>query len=404
MAFLNTDLIAKAALAQFENNTPFAMTGSRRYENEFLSGGYKYGDSVRLRKVNNFIAGDGQSITPTGVDQAVETLTINHQYNNGGVSITSKDLTLKLEDFTQEILRPSIMSIITKMETDIGTSAEQNLNFFAGSPSSYINSFSTVDTVGAQMMELGIPMYDSYFALSPRDGSALKSASLSQFVPSTNEDIAKESSLGRYSYWDFYQSQNIKTHTAGVGPVTYPSDTLTVNGAVSSGNTIVLAGATASITNYFRAGDVISIAGVYSVNPISLQSTGQNMQFVITAAANSSAGGAVTITVAPEIISDSTNVRMNVSNAVPNGAAVTAYASHKVNVAYTKRSLDIICPPMDKGAYPFSSVATDPKTGISLRVAMQSDILTDANIMRIDMLAGFLWHPQYAIRVMSKIN
>ena len=163
----------------------------------------------------------------------------------------------------------------------------------------------------------------------------------------------------------------------------------------------MLAGATGGVTDYFVAGDVISIAGVESVNPVGRKSTGQNMQFVITANASSTGGGAVTISVSPSIISDATNPNRNVSNAVPNSAAVTVVGSHNVNVAYPMRGLDVVCPPLYKLQVPYSSVAVDEETGLSLAVTQTGDILGYQNYMRIDLLCGFKWHPQYCVRVLS---
>ena len=238
-------------------------------------------------------------------------------------------------------------------------------------------------------------------AITVRDGSALKSALLNNFTPVFNEDIVRTSAIGHLSYFDVFQSQNIAYHTAGAGPRLYSSDALLVNGAVASGNTITLDGATVSITNYFLPGDVISIAGVQSVNPVGRKKTGQNMQFVVTAAANSSAGGAVVIQVQPEIISDTNNPNRNVSNPIPDNAVVTMVGSHNVNVAYPERALDIVCPPLYKLEVPQASVAVDETTGLSLAVTQSGDITSYQNYMRIDILCGFKWHPQYAVRVVS---
>jgi hypothetical protein len=125
------------------------------------------------------------------------------------------------------------------------------------------------------------------------------------------------------------------------------------------------------------------------------------MQFVITAAASSSGGGAITITVSPTIISDTSNPLQNVSNAIPNGAAVTVVPSYNINIAYPSRGLDIVCPPLYKLQVPYSSVAIDPETGLSLAVTQTGDIQGYQNLMRIDLLCGFKWHPQYAVKLLS---
>lgn len=398
---ITTDLVSNTALARFANNCPWVMTASRVYQSDFVNAGYKIGDTLQVRRQNHFIVGDGSVATPQSIQETVESLTIAHQYN-ALISYNIQDLTLRIEDFDRLFISPAIQEIITRMETDIGVAAEQNLNFFVGTAGTPINSYQAIDIAGAKLLEQGVNIAnDAYCSITVRDGSSLKSGIQQGFTPMLNDEIARSSALGHLSYFDVFQSQNIKRHIAGDGPRLHAADTLLVNGAVSSGNIIVLAGATASVTNYFAAGDVISIAGVQSVNPVGRASTGQDMQFVITANASSSAGGAISIQVSPSIISDTTNSNQNVSNAIPNNAAVTMVGSHNVNTAYPMRALDIVCPPLQKLQVPYASVATDPTTGLSLAITQTGDIQAYQNYMRIDLLCGFKWHPQYAVRILS---
>ncbi len=399
--FITTQLVSNTALAMFANNSPFVMTGSRIYQDDFQNSGYKIGDTLQVRRQNQFIVGDGATAVPQDIIETVENIVIQHQYH-ALIAYTVQDLTLRIEDFSRMFIQPAIQTIVTQMERDICADAEQELYLFQGAAGTPINSFNTVDLAGAKLLEQGVNIAsDAYLAMTVRDGSSLKSALLNNFTPVFNEEIVRQSAIGHLSYFDIFQSQNIVKHVAGAGPLLHPGDALTVNGAVSSGNTIVLAGATAGVTNYFLPGDLISIAGVNSVNPLSRKSTGQNMQFVITQAANSSGGGAVTITVSPSIISATSSPLQNVDVPVPNGAAVTMVPSYNVNVAYPARALDIVCPPLYKLQVPYSSVAVDPETGLSLAVTQTGDILGYQNLMRIDILCGFKWHPQYAVKLLS---
>lgn len=399
--FITTQLVSNTALAMFANNAPFVMTASRIYQDDFQSSGYKIGDTLQVRRQNNFVVGDGSTAVPQNIIETVENITVAHQYH-ALIAYTIQDLSLRIEDFSRMFIQPAIQNIISQMERDISAAAEQSLYFFTGTAGTPINSFATVDTAGAKLLEQGVNISsDAYLAMTVRDGSSLKSALLNNFTPVFNEDIVRQSAIGHLSYFDIFQSQNIVRHTAGAGPTLHSGDSLTVNGAVSSGNTIVLAGATAGVTNYFLPGDLISIAGVHSVNPLSRASTGQNMQFVITQPANSSGGGAVTITVSPTIISDTGSPLQNVDVPVPDTAAVTVVPSYNVNVAYPSRALDIVCPPLYKLQVPYASVSIDPETGLSLAVTQTGDILGYQNFMRLDLLCGFLWHAQYATKVLS---
>ena len=399
--FITTDLVSNTALAMFANNSPFIMTASRIYQDDFVASGYKIGDTLQVRRQNHFIVGDGSVATPQSIIETVETIVIAHQYH-ALIAYTIQDLSLRIEDFSRIFIAPAIQEIITQMEKDISDASEQELNFFTGTAGVAINSFTTVDTAGAKLLEQGVNIAsDAYLAMTVRDGSSLKGALLNNFTPVFNEDIVRSSAIGHLSYFDIFQSQNIKHHVAGAGPTLYSADTLLVNGAVASGTTIVMDGATAGITDYFVVGDLISIAGVESVNPVGRAATGQDMQFVITANANSDGGGNITVSVSPSIISDTANPNRNVSNAVPNNAPVTMVGSHNVNVAYPSRALDIVCPPLYKLQVPYASVAVDPETGLSLAVTQTGDILGYQNYMRLDLLCGFKWHQQYATVVLS---
>lgn len=399
--YINTQLVSNTALAMFANNAPYVMSGSRIYQDDFQSSGYKIGDTLQVRRQNNFIIGDGSTATPQAIIETVENITVSHQYH-ALIAYTVQDLSLRIEDFSRMFIQPAIQNMITQMERDISASAELELNYFSGNAGTPINSFGTVDLAGAKLLEQGVNISsDAYVAMTVRDGSSLKQGLQNMFTPVLNEEIVRQSAIGHLSYFDIFQSQNIVRHIAGAGPTLHPGDTLTVNGDVSSGNTIVLAGASNSVTNYFLPGDLISIAGVYSVNPLSRASTGQNMQFVVTQAASSSGGGAITLQVNPTIISDTSSPLQNVSNAVPNGAAVTVQPSYNVNVAYPSRALDIVCPPLYKLQVPYAAVSVDPETGLSIAVTQSGDILGYQNLMRIDLLCGFKWHSQYALKLLS---
>jgi hypothetical protein len=399
--FINTQLVSNTALAMFANNAPFVMTGSRIYQDDFQSSGYKIGDTLQVRRQNNFIVGDGSTAVPQDIIETVENIVVAHQYH-ALIAYTVQDLSLRIEDFSRMFIQPAIQNIVTQMERDICAAAELELYFFSGTAGTPINSFQSVDLAGAKLLEQGVNIAsDAYLAMTVRDGSSLKSALLNNFTPVFNEDIVRQSAIGHLSYFDIFQSQNIVNHIAGDGPRLTPGDALLINGAVSSGSTLVMDGATINVTNYFLPGDLISVAGVSSVNPLSRQSTGQDMQFVVTAAASSNGTGDITVSVSPVIISSTSSPLQNVSNAVPEEAVGTKVGSYHCKVAYPALALDIVCPPLYKLQVPYSSVAIDPETGLSLAVTQTGDILGYQNLMRIDILCGFKWHGQYAAKLLS---
>lgn len=72
------------------------------------------------------------------------------------------------------------------------------------------------------------------------------------------------------------------------------SGTPLVNGADQTGKTLILDGATPSITGWARAGDIINIAG-------------QTKVYLVTADANSDGSGNVTLPIYPPLISSPAN-------------------------------------------------------------------------------------------------
>lgn len=401
--FSTTELVANLALAKFVNNNSLVMTANRGYQSDFQMPDYRIGDSVNIRKQNHYNVGDGRITSVQDVLEEVETLVVDHQFNTA-IQYSSKELSLEvdtnLDRFSERYIDPAIQEIVHTMETTIADEAVNALNFLVGAAGTPINSFAAVDLAGAKMLEQAMPILDNaYMALSVRDASALKASLQNAFNDTLNDDISFKSALGHLSYFDIFQNQAIARHAVGSG-----AGTPLVNGAVTSGATVVLDGLTPSAPNVFRRGDVVTFAGVNSVNPVGRADTGQLMQFAIQADVSADGGGNATITIDPPVISDPANPRRNVTIAIPNNAAVVladAGATQNVNVAYAARGLDIVIPPLQRLDVVESYVKTDTDANVSVRVSKQGDIINDVNVLRLDVLFGLKWHPEYAIKVVS---
>lgn len=406
--FSTTELVSNIALAKFINNNSMVMTANRGYEGDFKMADYKIGDSLNIRKQNHFIVGDGRIGTVQDVIEETETLTIDHQFHTL-IEYSSKELTLEIDDglerFAERYVDPAIQEITHQMEVQLALDAVNELNFATGTPGTPVNSFAAVDLTGAKMLEQAMPLYpNAYMALSVRDASALKASLQNAFNDTLNDDISFYSKLGRLSYFDIFQNQAIQRHTTGSldgSPV--------VNGAVTSGNVIVMDSATPNTADIFKQGDVVTFVGTNSVNPVGRADTGQLMQFVVLADADSDGGGNVTITVSPTIVSDVANPRRNVSAAIADGAVVSVLGvvapgtpvTYNVNTAYSARGLDVVVPPLERLDIPESYVKTDSDANVSIRVSKQGDILNDINVLRLDVLWGAKWHDQYAVKLVS---
>jgi hypothetical protein len=204
---------------------------------------------------------------------------------------------------------------------------------------------------------------------------------------------------GVLGYDEINMSQSIAQHTTGSRSAT---DTILVNGAVTTqgATTLALDGGTGSAT--FAVGDVFTIAGVFSVNPQTRQSTGSLQQFTVTALATAASGAWSSVSVSPAMYTP-VNALATISAFPADNAVVTvlgtASTSYPQNLIYQKDAItfataDLLLP---QGV---DMASRQVHNGISLRVVRQYDINNDRMPCRIDVLYGFnAIRPAAAVRL-----
>jgi hypothetical protein len=172
----------------------------------------------------------------------------------------------------------------------------------------------------------------------------------------------------------------------------------------SATTSLVTDGWTAAAALRLNAGDVITIGGVFAVNPETKQSTGTLRQFVVTANTSSDAGGAATIVISPAIIASGAyqNVTArpadNAAVTVVSGAANTAYAQ---NILWHRDAVTFVSPELELpgGMDMASSASMADEGGISLRFVRGFDIVNNRRISRFDVLwGGAVTIPQWCVR------
>lgn len=408
-----SQLVANRGLAQFKFETPYTMTADRSYQMDFENKTYDSGESVQVRRPNLFIGQRGNVLPPQAIVESTTFISVGLPYGlNIAVDSTEAALEMTKNDelYAQRYTDPIIKALASSLEVDIANAGLTQVNYFAGSPNSSFSDFSLIDAVDAQMAVLNMPTNDDVsMVLQSYDLSALKSSNQNAFNNTLNDDISFYSRLGRYSRFNMYRSSYALRHVCGSG-----AGTPLVNGAVTSGFTINMDGFTASSPNVIRKGDIIQIgnladaSGVQSVQPRTRSATGQLMTFTASEDYNSNGAGQVVFQIAaPDlgIISDPTNPRVNVSQALPDNAAVTivgAGSSYNVAYAYTSRGLALVMPKMMRNSSPYCALAEDSKSKISLRITKAWDQQNGLDSTRVDFLAGFKFFDQYCIKIISK--
>ena len=148
-------------------------------------------------------------------------------------------------------------------------------------------------------------------------------------------------------------------------------------------------GWTAGVAGLLNVGDVLTIAGVHTVNPMNLQSTGSLQNFVVNSVAASDGSGNSTLAISPAIVPSGAFQTVDVAPA--NGATITVLGtkntSYAQNLGFVRDAFGLVMVPMElPQGVDFSARQT--WKGISLRIVRAYSINDDVMPCRIDVLYG----------------
>ena len=395
-------------VADFHNNLTIAGTANTDYEGAFTGQAWSTGGSIKVPMPVNYIPADGATISsvPDIVENSI-TLTVSYR-KNIAIGMTSKELTFDGDvKKTERFIAPIGKDLANLVEYQLGEAVRLAAYNHTGTAGTAPNSYASGAAAQSKMNNLGIRNSDRYFGLAEKSYLSLISAGTLQNSNdvSMTSKISKDYMLNRLAAMTTYHSLYVPTQVAGVGnanetPANGAVAAGTVKTTVTSGNSIVVTGLKASETGVFNPGDKITIAGVYKVNPISLNTLPDLMQFVITdaAAVDSDSSGECTITVSPTIISSSTSPYRNISNTsgIPatsaislatanTGAGSTTKAAYDINIAYVPEAILFGAPPLvNPSDATILSQITDKETGISIRLLEYYEGAADRSVIRAD--------------------
>lgn len=303
-----------------------------------------------------------------------------------------------------EILAPVRQRIVTDLETELAKFMMNNGALSLGSPNTPINKWSDVAQTASFLKDLGVEEGENYAVMDPWSAQRLADAqsglhASDQLVRTAWEQAQIASNFGGIRA---LMSNGLASRTQGAfgGTLTVSATpTVTYNSVKDTYQfTVTLAGATASITGFLKAGDQIKFTSTYWLQQQSKQalyngSTPISFTATVLSDANSTAGGLVTVTLSGVPIYDTTNPQYNaVSRAVTAGDAVTvigtASQTMKPNLFYNKFFCGLGTIPLPKLNSIDSAVAT--YEGFSIRVHKYAD--GDANVqkMRFDLLPAYV--------------
>lgn len=391
--------MAKETLRHFENSCTLPKHTNHYYAKEFTNSMVRPGTSISIPKPARFAVTSGAVASFPDITEESTSLTVA-QYNSS-FAPTSLEMSVSVsrEQFSERYLKPMAIALASQVDAAGYTAALTTVYNAVGTPASVPSAVSTILNGKAKIKLMAAPKDDIAVVLNPQAEASMLDAMKGLLNPQS--DIAKQyqtGNLGPAYGMKWNSDELVGTRTVGT-----QGGTPTVNGAGQTGASLVTQAWSNSITNVVQAGDIFTIAGVYSVNPVTKVSTGVLQQFVVTAAANSSGAGAATISISPSIVTSGTTQTVSASPGA--GAAITMMGASAVtsatNLIFHKDALTLACiPPPTYGGLDKSAVEYDSETGIAIRFTQGQDITNDKLLCRADVFFGWaVPRPEWACRV-----
>lgn len=382
-------IVAKTSLAILENMLTFSKAVNRDWEDEFtsnMSRGYATGNTINIKKPPRYTYRAGRVAVPQSTVETTVPLTLSQ----GGcdLNFTSNERTLsltRLEDKIQAAIAPVVNEIDRQGLQLAHYSTYNTLNATGALPNTAALSIAAMTDMGRRLDEMAAPR-DRRRAMIANP--ALNGALVQGFGGYFNSQslISAQNREGmlqnnNYGFDSIGMDQNVDVHTNGAATAT------NINGAGQTGSTItVVAVAGGTLTR----GTVITLPGVFAVNPQSRQSTGVLANFVVT---SDVLVGATSIPISPAIVTSGAfqNVSASPTTAQPYVIVGAASTSYGTNVAFHKDAFTLAMvpmwmPPKGRGVI---DVAQETYEGFTLKVTEDYDIISDNSIMRIDVLFGW---------------
>lgn len=403
---LTISKITNEALMVLENELTFTSEVNREYDDQFAVVGAKIGSVVNVRRPARFRGTTGPALNVEDFNETYLPVTLTTQFHVD-TQLTTQDLALSMDMFSDRVLKPAISCIANKVDRDGLVMAKNNTANQVGTPGTLISALSTFLSAGAYLDSEGTPRDGRRcVVVEPFTSASIVDALKGLFVP---QDVIgqqyRKGLMGRDSGgMNWKLDQNVVSHTCGYAS---GATSLTMNGATQGLAAGWASTSTLSINNSannttLNQGDVIYIDGVFAVNPQNRQSYGQLRRFVVTADAAQVGAGNFNVTVSPALIYGGQFQNVSATNAASaavtvSGFVTTGAANAKVSPqnllfhrnAYTVAMADLELP---EGVH-FAGRASDKQVGLSIRVVRQYTINNDSIPTRLDVLYG--WAPLY---------
>lgn len=349
---LTPQIIANEALLVLTNNLVYAGLVHKDYSKEFV----KVGDTITVRKPATLVAKD--FVTEIS-EQEIEEIPITvkmDRHKDVSVQISSKEATLDLKDFSEQVVKPAMLALAQKVDEDLA-------NYLFGAAKTTVSATKVAPTNLADIASLAknldkkkAPRDDRHLVLSPDHLYRYAiTDNLSKVAYAGSSDALREAILGKLYSLNTYMDQNNPASTAPTSGTAV--GTIKVASSSDAGEVDITDGSAADAT--LLVGDGFVYNGIlyrFTENVTLAQSAKASMK------------------VSPAFPADVTAVAVPI---VRNSASV---AFHRNAVAFVNRQLEL---PM--GA-PNSAIASG--NDFNVRVVYGYDQKTKKDTISFDIIYG----------------
>lgn len=392
--FLTPSVFAQEALMHLENELVLGNFVHTDYSTEFQT----VGDTISIRRPTQYLGQDDNlDITSYREDitQGKTTISMNRTVTIP-VQIGAKERTLEFDRLSEDVIKPAVIRMKDRIESELAA-LYKGLYWFDGTAGTPLTTFDQLAQAGAKMTEVAIPTSDRRAFHAPTVAAKLANEVKNVYVTDKARKAYEKAQVGTYAGFDNFETAHAPVHTSGVA-----TGTPLVNGAAQNvtyaaskdswTQTLNTDGWTASTTGILKAGDVFTIDGVYSVNPVSKESTDRLQTFVVMADANSGAStGPAALTISPPIITS--GAYQTVTAAPADNAPITVVSGdqgdrNKQSLLLAPKCFGLVTRALDipQGSGVKTSTKTGNKTVISVTEFVDGNTL--AQTFRFDILFG----------------
>ena len=398
-SLITCNIVAKEALAILQNMLGFAANVNTDWQDEFsgnMSRGYAPGTTINIKRPPRYTYRAGRVAIPQVTTETTIPLTLSQGGTDLNFTGLEKTLLLKQFENKMQAACAAVCNEIDRQGLDMARLTVANAVGTPGTfPTSSALALAAITQVNQKLDENAAPR-DKQRALILNP--AMNASLIQGFAGLFNNQATLGTQYQKGMMVDslglaYAMDQNVTTHVNGAATA------VNINGAGQIGNSVVisaLAGGT------LTRGSVITLPGVFAVNPQSRINTNSLQQFVITADV---LVGATTMTISPAIIVSGPfqNVTTSPTTAAPFVILGGASTSYGCNIGYHRDAFTLAMVPMAEPATGTGAkVSQMTENGMTVKVTQFYDGVQDNNIMRLDVLFGWAaTYPELACKLVA---